>query len=89
MPFLASPLIFMMVYVWARRNPSVVMSFLGLFNFMAPYLPWVLFGLSFLVTNAFPLGDFIGIIVGHLYYYLKDVAPVTANLRPLKTPVFM
>lgn len=27
--------------MWSRRNPFVQMSFLGLFNFTAPYLPWV------------------------------------------------
>ena len=41
-PFLGSSLAFMMVYVWARRNDDVRMSFLGLFTFRAPYLPWVL-----------------------------------------------
>ena len=40
-PFLGSSLAFMMVYVWARRNEYVRMSFLGLFQFRAPYLPWV------------------------------------------------
>ena len=29
------------VYVWSKRNPHVHMSFLGLFTFTAPYLPWV------------------------------------------------
>lgn len=41
-PFLGSSLAFMMVYVWARRNEDARMSFLGLFNFRAPFLPWVL-----------------------------------------------
>lgn len=29
------------VYVWGRRNEYVRMSFLGLFQFRAPFLPWV------------------------------------------------
>jgi Derlin-2/3 len=41
-PFLGSSLAFMMVYVWARRNDDVRMSFLGLFTFRAPFLPCVL-----------------------------------------------
>ena len=32
----------MMVYVWARRNEDVRMSFLGLFTFRAPLLLGVL-----------------------------------------------
>ena len=96
MHFLGSSLTFMMVYIWARRNPfgqhscapesdatadahqstpalswialhfahsvrfargmlcfldSVRMSFLGLFTFTAPYLPWVLLSFSFLLGN--------------------------------------
>jgi Derlin-2/3 len=39
--FLSNSLTFMMVYVWSKRNPHVQMSFLGLFSFTAPYLPWV------------------------------------------------
>jgi Derlin-2/3 len=35
--FLGSSLAFMLVYVWGRRNAQVNMSFLGLFNFSAPY----------------------------------------------------
>jgi hypothetical protein len=45
-PFLGSSLAFMMVYVWGRRNQHVRMSFLGLFQFRAPYLPWVLLAFS-------------------------------------------
>ena len=51
-PFLGSSLAFMMVYVWARRNEDVRMSFLGLFNFRAPYLPWVLLGFSVLLVRS-------------------------------------
>lgn len=51
----------MIVYVWARRNPYVPMAFLGLFNFNAPYLPWVLLGFTLLLNNAVPYGDILGI----------------------------
>ena len=44
--FLGASLTFMMVYVWGRRNKYVNMSFLGLFAFTAPYLPWVLLAFS-------------------------------------------
>jgi Derlin-2/3 len=42
--FLAPSLAFAVVYVWSRRNKNVTMSFLGLFTFTAPYLPWVILG---------------------------------------------
>eukprot|EP00899_Mesostigma_viride_P007631 jgi/Mesvir1/1686/Mv21148-RA.1 len=72
--FLGSSLTFMMVYVWGRRNPNVQMSFLGLFNFSAPYLPWVLLVFSFMVGGS-SLVDLLGMGVGHIYYFLEDVYP--------------
>ena len=58
--FLGSALTFMMVYVWGRRNEEVKMSFLGVFSFNAPYLPWVMLTFSVLIGNAITM-DLIGI----------------------------
>ena len=89
--FLGSSLAFMMVYVWARRNDDVRMSFLGLFTFRAPFLPWVLLGFSVLLGNS-PSVDLIGIAVGHLYFFLDDVYPYTRagkGRRPLRAPFWL
>lgn len=50
--FLGQAFTIMLVYIWARRNPLVRMNFFGLFNFQAPYLPWVLLGFSLLLGNS-------------------------------------
>lgn len=83
--FLGSALTFMMVYVFGRRNPDVKMSFMGVFTFQAPWLPWVMLGFSVLLGNGVTM-DIIGIIVGHTYYYLEFVYPVIAEIRkwPIK-----
>lgn len=89
--FLGSSLTFMMVYVWGRRNEYVRMSFLGLFPFTAPYLPWVLLSFSVMLGNSATI-DITGIVVGHCYYYLEDIYPQIAEIRGwrnrkiLKTP---
>lgn len=89
--FLGSSLTFMMVYVWGRRNEDVRMSFMGLFPFNAPYLPWVMLGFSVVLGNPAVI-DIIGIIVGHSYYFLEYVFPVIADIRgwrirkPLEPP---
>ncbi|KAH8062297.1 hypothetical protein JL722_3212 [Aureococcus anophagefferens] len=70
----------MMVYVWGRRNDAVRMSFLGLFPFTAPYLPWVLLAFSVLLGNP-ATTDLVGIAVGHAYYYLEYVYPKLAEIR--------
>lgn len=61
--FLGSSLTFMMVYVWGRRHPYVQLSMMGLFNFTAPYLPWVLLAFSVMLGNS-PLVDLLGMMAG-------------------------
>lgn len=78
--FLGSSLTFMMVYLWGRRNEHVRLSFLGLFPFTAPYLPWVLLSFSVLLGQSAQI-DLIGIVVGHVYFYLEDVYPIIADIR--------
>lgn len=89
MPFLGSPLAFTMVYIWARRNPYVRLNFLGLLSFNAPHLPWVLLCFSLLLGGQLPMGDLLGIAVGHVYYFFEDVwprDPASGGRRWLETP---
>ena len=83
--FLGPSLTFMMVYVWARRNSRQPMNFLGLLNFRAPYLPWVLLLFSFVLGSS-PSMDLLGVLAGHVYYYCADVYPAMAGVALLKTP---
>jgi Derlin-2/3 len=62
--FLGSSLNYAMVYLWARRNPYARMNMLGIFDFNAPYLPYVLLGFSVLM-GANGASDILGIAVGH------------------------
>ena len=86
--FLAPSFAFFVVYVWSRRNKNVRMSFLGLFTFTAPYLPWVILGFGVLLGQS-PVFDLLGVAVGHVYYFLEDVYPEISGRRLLKTPGFM
>jgi Derlin-2/3 len=88
-------LTFMLVYLWAKRNPQLQISLLGLLAFNAPYLPWVLLAFSGLLGHDI-LSDALGITVGHFYYYFEDVWPALAEARgwrrlkrPLGTPIIL
>ena len=83
--FLGSSLTFMMVYVWGRRNRYVNMSFLGLFSFTAPYLPWVLLVFSAALGSS-PTTDLLGVAAGHAFYFLNDVYPTMTDRKLLSTP---
>jgi len=51
----------------------------------AMYLPWVLLAWTLLLGGV-PVSEFIGICVGHLYYFLEHLYPVTSGVNILKTP---
>lgn len=80
--FLGHPFSFMMVYVWGRspENADVQMGFLGIFPFRAPYLPWVLLLFSMFIGNPIET-DLLGIVVGHVYYFIEFVYPHVARIR--------
>uniref|UniRef100_A0A1B6MPE4 Derlin n=1 Tax=Graphocephala atropunctata TaxID=36148 RepID=A0A1B6MPE4_9HEMI len=87
--FLGQAFTIMLVYIWSRRNPFTRMSFFGILNFNAPYLPWVLLGFSVLLGNPVWV-DLMGMIVGHCYYFMEDVFPnQTGGFRILNTPQFL
>lgn len=80
--FLGHPLSFMMVYIWGRYpdNADIRMSMFGIFTFSAPYLPWVMLGFSAVLGNPLET-DLLGIVAGHLYYFLAFVFPSVAEIR--------
>ncbi len=87
--FLGSPLSLVIVYVWSRKHPEVVMSFLGMFQFQAPYLAWVLLGFGYMLGQSIA-DDLLGIAVGHLLYFLDDVYPqMPGGRRLLRAPEFL
>ncbi|KAJ1562628.1 hypothetical protein HK096_006687 [Nowakowskiella sp. JEL0078] len=83
----------MLVYIWSRRNPQVRMEFLGLFNFHAPYLPWVLLAFTVLLNSIWPTADLLGMFCGHVYYFFEDVypniPPAERRSRIFEAPLFV
>jgi len=77
LPFLSSSLAFSLVYIWSRRNPSIRMSLFGLITITAPYLPIALVAFSWVMNGGYQaaIGDMVGIVAGHAYYFLQDVLP--------------
>lgn len=67
-PFLGSPLAFVLVYIWSRRNRHVRLSLFGVLVITAPYLPWSLAAFGWLLHGSLHavVGDLSGIAVGHL-----------------------
>lgn len=74
------------VYVWGRRHPYVNLSFLGIFNFTAPYLPWVLLAFSVTLRSNAAV-DLLGIVAGaHACQHVAAYVRGNAEMRVLVPP---
>ncbi|OAF70857.1 Degradation in endoplasmic reticulum protein 3 [Intoshia linei] len=87
--FLSHSLMMVFVYLWSRRKPNVLINMMGLFTFRAPYLPWVLVSISFLLMGESLWTDLIGIFAGHVYFYFKDVFPTQSGIDIFVMPKFI
>jgi Derlin-2/3 len=62
-------------YIWTKRNPRAIVQIFGFISFPAFYLPFILPGFMLLAKKSILVEDLLGIIVGHLFYYFRDVYP--------------
>jgi len=75
------------LYLWARNNPETIVSIYGIFQVEAFYLPFVMLGLNAVLSAGIPYADAVGIVAGHLFWFL-DVLHPAATGRPSFIPVF-
>lgn len=66
-------------------NQDQIVSFWFGTRFKARYLPWALFGMNFLLGGG-GMSELIGILVGHLYYFVMMKYPAEQNVTLLRTP---
>lgn len=86
--FLGPSLVFMLLYVWSREFPTSTVSIMGLVNLQGFWLPWAML----LVNTIFGMpimSDLLGIIVGHVYYFLTVLHPRAGGQEYLKTPTWV
>ncbi|CAJ2676307.1 derlin-1 [Trifolium pratense] len=87
-PFLAVSLVFMLLYVWSREFPNAQINIYGLFAIKAFYLPWTMLALDVIFGSPI-MPDLLGIIAGHLYYFLTVLHPLAGGKNILKTPLWV
>eukprot|EP00759_Apiculatamorpha_spiralis_P049899 PhF_6_TR44514/c0_g1_i2/m.68565/K13989/DERL2_3; Derlin-2/3 len=73
-----------LIWIWCKRHEDQMLSIYG-FAFKAQHFPWVMVLLHIAFGNSI-VDDLIGIGVGHLYFFVKDVLPQTNGMRLLETP---
>lgn len=71
---LMDPMVLSVLYVWCQFNKDVIVSFWFGTQFKAIYLPWVLLAFNMIISGG-GLYELIGILVGHLYFFLMFKYP--------------
>ncbi|KAM1072700.1 hypothetical protein FF1_017930 [Malus domestica] len=84
-PFLGVSLVFMLVYVWSREFPNANVNIYGLVQLKAFYLPWAMLALDVIFGSPI-MPDLLGIIAGHLFYFLTVLHPLAGGKNILQTP---
>lgn len=75
-------------YIWTRKNPSAVVQIFGFINFPAFYLPFIVPLFMLITEKKILIEDILGILVGHFYFFFKDVYPKFGQ-DIFKTPCFL
>ncbi|CAK9295226.1 unnamed protein product [Gordionus sp. m RMFG-2023] len=83
---LLDPMVLSMLYIWCQLNKDVIVSFWFGTQFKAIYLPWVLAAFNMILQGS-AMSEILGILVGHLYFFLKFKYPQEMGGRSfLETP---
>ena len=87
--FNGDSMVFMLLYVWSRQFPEVQVSIYGLFKVLSFYVPFVFCVIEFMLGGGIPWSSILGIVVGHLHYYLTTLYPAIGGPRLLRPPRFL
>ncbi|XP_075222867.1 derlin 1 [Lycorma delicatula] len=86
---LMDPMVLSVLYVWCQLNQDVIVNFWFGSQFKAMYLPWVLFAFNLVISGGGVL-ELVGILIGHLYFFLMFKFPQEmGGPQLLKTPTIL
>jgi len=71
---LMDPMVLSVLYIWCQLNKDTIVSFWFGTRFKAMYLPWVLFAFNLVISGGGIL-ELVGILIGHLYFFLMFKYP--------------
>lgn len=75
-------------YIWSKQNPDMMMGLLGLIEFRAGYLSFLLFFLNMITkSDKFDLWiEIPPLLIGHLVFYFEEVWRDLFGFNPLSPP---
>ncbi|XP_045595944.1 derlin-1 [Procambarus clarkii] len=88
-PLLMDVMVLVVIYVWCQLNKDTIVTFWFGLQFKAMYLPWVILIFNVVIVHS-GLMELVGILIGHLYFFLMFKYPEDFGGRKLlQTPQFL
>ena len=87
LPLLGLSLIFTMMYVWSKYEPDTIVSFFWGFQVKGFQLPFAFMILN-VVTGGSLMTGLVGLVVGEVFYLLKEKVPHDYGWDLLNPPGF-
>lgn len=79
---------FALTYIYCKKFPNDSIILFFILKIKTAYYPFAIMAISILMGASWK-NYVIGLLVGHLYIYLKEILPVTKGLNLLRTPTFV
>jgi len=86
-PALGQVLVFTVIYYWSRREPDAQLSFFG-FVVTGAQFPFVMIVMGVLMGGDI-FSDLLGVVSGHLYYFIAEVVPIEYGRTLISVPAFL
>ncbi|KAJ2452106.1 hypothetical protein EV183_003153 [Coemansia sp. RSA 2336] len=77
--FLGDVLVIALTYMWSRHYSFININLMGLFNFPAAYLSWIMVAFSSVVENRWPVAEVAVILLSHMIWFLSEEWPRRAE----------
>ncbi|XP_015949699.1 derlin-1-like [Arachis duranensis] len=86
--FLGVSIVYMITYVWSREFPNARINIYGVVSLKGFYLPWALLALDLIFGSPIK-PNILGMLAGHLYYFLSVLHPLAGGKIKFKTPLWV
>lgn len=71
------------IHLWGRHATNVTVSLYGFIQIPAKYLSLAMIGLDIIISGGVATSDILGLLGGHLYYFLDSVYPAMPDGKQL------
>jgi len=86
--FLGPGITFMIVYIWGKKNAQQQINLVNLLHIRGSSLPLILMFSGWFMKQKTLKLDIMGVIAGHLYYFLEEIYPRMNGGQKIIKPFF-